>query len=77
MPATPTAIDSAVRIAGETGRLATAAFFFDFKLPLAAIGRLVCYFDAHLLVHQVENLTEISRKTISKFYARLRVRMRD
>lgn len=53
------------------------SFFFDFKLPLVAIGRLVCYFDAHLLVHQVENLTEISRKTISKFYARLRVRMRD
>lgn len=33
--------------------------------------------DARLLVHQVEQLTGITRKTISKFYGIVRVRMRD
>jgi hypothetical protein len=51
--------------------------FSAFHLDLVTLGRLLCYFDACLLIHQTAQLTTITRQTLSRFYERVRQRCSD
>lgn len=51
------------------------SIFSDSTLELYTLMQLVCYFDARILVHQIEQLTGHAHSTISKFYTTIRKRI--
>ncbi len=55
----------------------SGSVFEHFFITLHELGRLLCYFDAHLTVTQATHLSAVSEDTVTKLWKLLRERARD